>query len=161
MKALPEALRVLFLACLFIQTFAAGGLNTSINIGEVLTTAAATVAFASVACATSADAQVSLKEGGKVLCKRELSKKTYQEKLALFIKYLLENKPDCLTDDHHEELETCHATDKSNARTRKRTNNMPSFLLAALHSIQPAVNGNYHNSPIKIDGGGEITSEVV
>ena len=64
----------------------------------------------------------------------ESSKKTYHEKLVL-LKFLLENKPECLADDHGEELETHHATDKSNAMTGKRPKHIHSYLLVALHII--------------------------
>ena len=45
----------------------------------------------------------------------ESAKITYLGKIAQFVHYLLDNKPEYLSDEHHEELQMCHETDKFNA----------------------------------------------
>ncbi len=115
---------------------------------------------ASTALSGTADARVSAEDVEKGFVS-EASKRTYHEKLTLFVQYLLDNKPQYIADSHCKELEAKHRADKSNASRGRQGSNVRSYMLAALKNIQPARNGKAHNSPIKIDGEGAITYEVV
>ncbi len=62
----------------------------------------------------SADARASAEEVEKGFV-FESAKITYHGKLAQFVRYLLDNKPEYLSDEHREELRMCDETDKFNA----------------------------------------------
>ena len=179
MKLLSSAFQVIFLASSRIDAVDAAGVTSmftspvdSAGVGGCTKNTAGTNGRAAFAAATAiaaaattalsftADARVSAEDVKKGFVS-DASKRTYHEKLFLFVHYLLDHKPECITDVHREELQAHNNIDKSNTSRGLRGSNVRFYMLAALKNIKPAVNGKPHNSPIKIDGEGAITYDEV
>ena len=164
MKVLNIALQAVFLSPEVYGV--AGGTSAGTNVGHAGAgggTVAAGVA-AAVAANAAADARVSANEVEKGFVS-DNSKKTYHEKLVLFAFYLLENCPEYLSNDHRNELQRCDEIDKMNAAAKpgKKDNRtrVRNYMKECFKTVQPAREGQHHNSPIKLDGEGAITYEVV
>ncbi|KAL7485379.1 hypothetical protein ACHAW6_010968 [Cyclotella cf. meneghiniana] len=175
MKLLSSAFQVIFLASSRIDAVDAAGVTSmftspvdSAGVGGCTKNTAGTNGRAAFAAATAiaaaattalsftAHARVSAEDVKKGFVS-DASKRTYHEKLFLFAHYLLDHKPECITNVHCEELQARNNIDKSNTSRGLRGSNVQFYMLAALKNIKPAVNGQPHNSHIKIDGEGAIT----
>ena len=152
MKFLNIALQSLYLTSTIVGAFA-GGTSAGTNVGA-----------AGMASNAAVDARVSAKDVEKGFISAS-SKRTYHEKLVAFSFFLLDQNPEYLADEHRTELQNHDQADKANAASRrgKKDNrtNVRNYLKGCLERVQPMRDGQHHNSPIKIDGDGAITYEVV
>lgn len=101
------------------------------------------------------------------------SRKTYNAKLVLFMIWLYENHPSYLVDDvlakmkendekDAEEIELAKQTLKKRsggAVTERRF--LRQYCHTVLNKVKPARNGEPHGSPIKIEGEGALSYEIV
>ena len=123
--------------------------------------------------AASIDARVSPEEVEKSFVAVGL-KRTHHEKLAQFTFFLLDNKPECLADGYFKELQRHdklddrrHTVDRVNAhaagkRCKEATQTVVwKYLIECIRKVQPARQGQSHNSPIKLNVNGAITYKVV
>lgn len=158
MRILSTALKTLILASSVVVTVAQDN-----DIGTPMGALAGAIAVTAVGAAASAfaaDARVSA-EGVEKGFVSDGSKRTYHEKLVLFSRFLLENHSECIADDHRDELLNCHRYDKEKETTGKKSRRVQQYMQNALKAVHPATSQQPHNSPIKIDGEGAITYEIV
>lgn len=158
MKVLNIALQQALYLSPSVSDNAGAGTNVGTNVG---TTAASPVATAP----STADARVSAEEVEKGFV-ADSTKRTYHEKLSLFVFYLIDNSPEHISDDHLQQLQRLDAIDKQNAASKKKgkkdnRDSVRHYVKACLKTVQPAHEGQDHNSPINIDGDNAITYEVV
>ena len=108
------------------------------------------------------------------------SRKTYNAKLTLFLLWLYDNHPEYLVDDivptmiekdnedtdHYKNMKESATRSGSRMKTNKAAviherKKLRAYCQKLLNNVKPSRNGEPHGSPIKIEGPGALSYEVV